>query len=295
MSNIKRKKSQLINEDTISENSISLTKQQRFNFDNNQYEDDYQKDNIKKRALFKSKYFDLKRKIVKLEKEKRKYKRYYHFTVFFSTFLMLITLFFIYIHIAYEPKYIEKKKIIQDENIVFLGDSLTYRYDLDKYYKGYKVVNSGVNGDKTIDILNNMKNRVYQYNPSKVILLIGANDIDYADDSIIDSTFYNIRKIANSIKKNRKYTDIYIQSIYPVNKILPNSPAEHKDNSSIEQLNLKIKKLCKDQGYIYINIYDKLRDKDNQLKYSYTIDGLHLNEDGYNYITKEIKKYVFNK
>ena len=52
-------------------------------------------------------------------------------------------------------------------NYLFLGDSITDFYDLDEYYKDLPVVNSGVSGNTTADILNDMKNRVYNYNPSK--------------------------------------------------------------------------------------------------------------------------------
>ena len=41
-------------------------------------------------------------------------------------------------------------------NYLFLGDSITNYYDLDKYYEGYKVVNSGVCGDQTDDILDDL-------------------------------------------------------------------------------------------------------------------------------------------
>ena len=69
-------------------------------------------------------------------------------------------------------------KDILNPNYVFLGDSITALYDLNKYYDGLPVVNSGISGETTDDIVKNLQDRVYKYNPSKVIILIGINDIE---------------------------------------------------------------------------------------------------------------------
>ena len=42
---------------------------------------------------------------------------------------------------------------LHSQNYVFLGDSITAGYDLDKFYKDYPVVNSGVGGYTTKDML----------------------------------------------------------------------------------------------------------------------------------------------
>ena len=69
-------------------------------------------------------------------------------------------------------------------NYLFLGDSITDYYDLDKYYEGYKVVNSGISGNQTSDILDDLKKRAYVYNPSTIFLLIGTgNIISYISNS----------------------------------------------------------------------------------------------------------------
>ena len=48
-------------------------------------------------------------------------------------------------------------KQIKDNNYLFLGDSITDFYDLEKYYPGLPVVNSGINGNSVYDILDNIK------------------------------------------------------------------------------------------------------------------------------------------
>ena len=65
-------------------------------------------------------------------------------------------------------KTVVKKEKYVPENIVFLGDSITEYYDLDKFFPNNKIVNSGVGGNLSHNILDDMYNRVYKYNPSKV-------------------------------------------------------------------------------------------------------------------------------
>ena len=42
----------------------------------------------------------------------------------------------------------------------------------------------------------------------------------------------------------------------------------------------------------YLDIYDILSDEDDQLVLDYTKEGLHISDEGYKVITKELKKYI---
>lgn len=175
-------------------------------------------------------------------------------------------------------------------NYLFLGDSITDYYDLDKYYEGLPVVNSGISGNTTEDILNDMKARVYNYNPSKVFLLIGTNDLIH--DISVDDIVSNIEKIISEINTNEPQTEIYVESIYPVNDNINEDMVSNRNNKDIMKINNKIKKYCEYNSCTYINMYDKLLDDDKNFNEKYTDDGLHPNSKGYEVITKELKKYL---
>lgn len=175
-------------------------------------------------------------------------------------------------------------------NYLFLGDSITEYYDLDKYFPNLPVVNSGIISNTTEDILNDMKNRVYNYNPSKVFILIGTNDL--RDDRSVDEIVNNIKKIIEEIKENRKETEIYLESIYPVNEKVNKKGVEGRKNADIKEINNQLEKYAKKENITYINIYNKLVDDEGLLNEDYTTDGLHINEDGYKIITKELEKYL---
>ena len=181
-------------------------------------------------------------------------------------------------------------KDILNPNYVFLGDSITDFYDLSKYYEGLPIVNSGINGNSTKDILENMQDRVYRYNPSKVIILIGVNDVVY--DISMDETISNIDKIIKGIKNNLPNCEIYVESIYPVNHDIRRNNAGNRENSDIKEINEKLEDYCEDNDITYIDMYDLLKDDDDNLKEEYTKDGLHLSDKGYEVVTKEIKQII---
>jgi len=115
----------------------------------------------------------------------------------------------------------EKFNLEKNENIVLFGDSITQFYPVNDIYDNYQIIGSGVSGYTTTDLLDRMVKMLYQYNPTKVFLLIGTNDImlDTSEEKLED-TVDNIKKISEDIKKYRPNAKLYIESIYPVNKIL---------------------------------------------------------------------------
>ena len=209
--------------------------------------------------------------------------------------LMLMLLFSFIFKPKSKPTVVKKE--IMNPNIVMLGDSITNYYDLDKYYGNDKLmVNSGINGNKANDILNDMKNRVYVYNPSKVFLLIGINNFLH-EDITPEEMVNQIDKIVTEINDKLPNTKIYIESIYPINdtwrtKCNPNVNATEEVNSKVGKTNILLYDYCEENGYKYIDVYSSLVDDNYSLNSDYSEDGLHLNDNGYQVVTKILKKYM---
>ncbi len=187
-----------------------------------------------------------------------------------------------------------KEVKVADDNYVFLGDSITDFYDLGKYYSGLPVINSGINGNNTKDVLDSLNDRVYRYNPSKVFILLGTND--YVSLRRNESIKDNITKIIEEIHKNRPLTKVYIESITPVTVVeddcIHYDFIRARDNKEIEDANEILKKVCKDNNATFIDTYSLFYDDNEGLKLEYTRDGLHLNDNGYRVLTDEIMKYI---
>lgn len=183
--------------------------------------------------------------------------------------------------------------INQNENIVFVGDSIFDWFPTNKIFSDFPIVNSGICGNKTTDILADMENRIYRYNPTKVFIQIGTNDIEYEDsDELNEQVYKNIVKIAEGVKKNRSQSKIYIISIYPVNNNLPGAHDRHI--SEIKAINAMLKEYCATtEGVEYIDAFSQLTDKNEMLDRDYTEDGLHPNGLGYAKLTEILMKYIY--
>ena len=200
------------------------------------------------------------------------------------------------VHVDSKKPTIVKKEIL-NPNVVMLGDSITDFYDLDKFYGSEMlIVNSGINGNKTEDIINNIRNRVFAYNPSKIFLLIGVNDILY-DEATPDKVMEQIDEIVMEINNKLPNTKIYIESIYPVNNEWKDNhdnrvKDEKEINSTIIMTNDRIEEYCEANDLKFIDLYPDLLDDNGVLNHDYTDDGLHPNENGYKVITEILKKYM---
>ena len=185
-----------------------------------------------------------------------------------------------------------KKELLKYENIVFFGDSITEGYNLQKFYEEMPVINSGTSGLTTNDLLEIMKEDVYVFNPTKVVLLIGINDMNKTDDDL--SIVENIKTITSSINEKRPKAKIYIESIYPVDRDRYSILVDNNvDNDRIRKVNKMIEELCKEKGYVFINMFDELNDPNlDKLIYEYSKDGLHLNDEGYVIVTKKLKSVL---
>jgi lysophospholipase L1-like esterase len=183
---------------------------------------------------------------------------------------------------------------VLEENIVFFGDSITYRYDIKESFPNHYIVNKGVNGHTTQNLLDRIDTDVIEYNPSKVFLLIGVNDLSGNIDK--ETVVENIKKIIETIEEKRPKAKIYVESILPINRKRLTEEEYPIDevltNDLIKETNKLIKELCKEKDLTYINLYDKLLDDDGNLKEEYTVEGQHLTSEGYEVITNILKEYV---
>lgn len=209
--------------------------------------------------------------------------------------IMIILMFFNNLHLKKIIKVLdskmETKEVVKKDKIIFLGDSITHRYDLKKYYDNKNIINQGVEGDTTEDIINRLQTSIYDYNVRKVILLIGTNDIGIGKDPI-----ENIKLIINKIKSYDNSIEIIVESIYPINNTknskIKKDVVGTRNNEKIKETNKKIKEICKEKNITYVNVYDELTDKNGNLKLEYTVEGLHISDEGYKKITNVLSKYV---
>ena len=185
-----------------------------------------------------------------------------------------------------EVKKEEKKEVVLPDNYLFVGDFYTKNMDLEDFMYPYVKVSDLEY--TTNDLLSNIEDDIYIYNPSTIFIQIGYNDLasGVEDETIIS----NLEEIIEGIKSNRPYAKIYIESLYPISKV-DKEEETNITNKDIKSLNKKIKKIAKSLEINYIDMYSELLE-DNELKDDYTDDGINLNENGYKRVFKVINRIV---
>ena len=235
--------------------------------------------------------------------KKRKKQRFQEIKKYSLLVICLIQTISIFLLVSYiisinngTEKKIENAKTYKYDNFVFLGDSITDWYPFEEFYSpDVPIINSGFAGYTSEDLLKNMDETVYKYNPTKVFIQVGTNDLN-RDNHDIDKVYKNIVKIIKNIKSNRPSTKVYLESIYPINtsndERIDKVCVGIRENVEIVELNKKLKDFCDKNDVVYINLYDKLSDAGGDLRLDYTKEGLHLSDKGYLAVSNELKKYI---
>lgn len=192
-----------------------------------------------------------------------------------------------------EQKYDEMNKAALKGQTVFFGDSLTEFYDINFYFPSFTCYNRGISGDTTDGMLSRLKNNVLSIQPSRIVFLGGANDLNH--DKTPEEIVSNIKAILTEIRTALPDCEVYVESLYPVNPythpIYLNSVANRK-NSDILRINQALIPICEETGCTYINVHDFLIDEDGDLRAELTMDGLHVNADGYAIVTDILSEYL---
>ena len=180
-------------------------------------------------------------------------------------------------------------KIDMDNNYLFIGTFNTERLNFEDDYHYIKISDDKFETD---NILEDMVGQVYQYNPTYVFIELGINELDIeSNKEFVD----NLGKIIDGIKDNRPYAEIYVESIYPINKEVENYDnsiiKDFINNELIYTVNKDIKKMVEEKEVKYLDLYSLLIEDGNLIK-DYTDNGVYLNERGNKVVYDEVNKIV---
>ncbi len=163
------------------------------------------------------------------------------------------------------------------KDYVFLGNSITAGTDWAKLLSLPQAKNRGISGDITFGVLERLQD-IIDGKPKKIFILIGINDISRnIPDSVI---LGNYKKMVDRIRKGSKKTQIYFNTLLPVNASFEKFKNHYGKDEHILYLNSEIKKLVA-KNVTVIDLYSQFLDKDNHLRAELTKDGLHLIPEGY--------------
>ncbi|UCD59785.1 MAG: G-D-S-L family lipolytic protein [Flavobacteriaceae bacterium] len=171
------------------------------------------------------------------------------------------------------------------ETIVFTGSSSIRLWkDLQETYPKYQIVNSGFGGSEASDLLTYTQELILQYNPKKVFIYEGDNDINAnKKPKDIISVF---KEIILKIKNSNPETWIVIISAKP-------SLTRWHLKGKYKSLNRRFNRLCKKEQYVnYANIWNIMLDRKKLRQDIFIEDGLHMNAKGYELWDQIISNYI---
>jgi lysophospholipase L1-like esterase len=184
----------------------------------------------------------------------------------------------------FSPKYLHRKSFFEvhgvKSDIVMIGDSITEGAEWDEIFKNSSIVNRGIGGDTAKGILNRIDS-IISTGAKKSFIMVGINDLNKGVS--VDDVYSSYKFIIAELK--RANITPYIQSTIYAGEKLSNL------NSSISSLNVKLEKLAKKEGLIYIDLNEELS-PDGLLKNRFTKDDVHLNGQGYWVWKKLIGQYI---
>ena len=152
---------------------------------------------------------------------------------------------------------------------VMFGDSLTARGNWQDMFPGALIGNRGIGSDDTKGMLERVDDIIATH-AKHVLIMAGTNDISrHIPPQIVAG---NILLISKKLKAHG--VEPIIQSTIFANKY------RYKKNIEILTINKILEKESQSKGYKFVNLNRELS-PGNILLDKYTIDGVHLNVDGY--------------
>jgi lysophospholipase L1-like esterase len=165
-----------------------------------------------------------------------------------------------------------------ENRVVFMGDSITQGWDLDKSFPDKHYINRGISGQTTPQMVLRFFQDVINLKPKVVVILAGTNDIaENTGPMTLEQTEDNLAAMSEMAAAN--HIRVVLCSItpafdYPWHKGL--EPA-----AKIDRINAWIKSYAAENGDIYVDYHSAMKDSQDGLPPNLSKDGVHPNAAGY--------------
>ncbi|MGC9366998.1 MAG: GDSL-type esterase/lipase family protein [bacterium] len=180
-------------------------------------------------------------------------------------------------------QFTEQNCSIPPGGIVFIGNSITQGFLLQKYFPGTRVYNRGIVADKIGmgddgGVLKRLDVSCFQLKPSRIFLMIGINDVADGRRSV-SRIASGYQLLIDTILDSLPWVELYVHSILPTRDNYSNL------NPRIDSLNELLQQIIDDRSmeyYVrYIDLHMLFKDQYGNLHEEFTWDGIHLTERGY--------------
>ena len=172
-------------------------------------------------------------------------------------------------------------------DVYFLGDSITRRWGAIDYpellanwktnFFGWNAANFGWGADRIENILWRVENgELDGVNPKVIVVLAGINNVGTVPggDAKVENITRGLRALVNVCQRKATNAVIVLTALFPRNDNMAVIP-------TINRINENLAKLADGKKIRYLNVNDKLADKDGKLFDGMSKDKLHPSLKGY--------------
>jgi lysophospholipase L1-like esterase len=165
-----------------------------------------------------------------------------------------------------------------ENRVVFMGDSITQAWHLDKSFPGKPYINRGISGQTTPQMVLRFHQDVVRLQPKVVIILAGINDIaGNTGPMTLEETEDNLAAMAEVAVAN--HIKIVLCSVLPAFDF-PWHPGM-TPAPKVVALNEWIKAYAQQKHLVYVDYYSAMKDDRGGLPSTLSKDGVHPLPAGY--------------
>src|SRR2546421_3983924 len=169
--------------------------------------------------------------------------------------------------------------------IVFVGSSTIRFWKVNEAFPGLPVLNRGFGGSETAHAVYYFDRVVAHYQPSIVVFYSGDNDLNAgrSPDQVVADT----RDFLNLLRQRSPNSKLIFIAIKP-------SIARWKLIDRMRETNQRTQKLVEAYpGGVFVNIESRILGDDGKPRPDlFRVDGLHLNENGYEILNEAVRPYL---
>jgi lysophospholipase L1-like esterase len=181
-----------------------------------------------------------------------------------------------------QPACAQLRPELAPPDVMMLGDSITEAGPWQALFPKVRIMNRGVSGYTTYDLLREIKATV-ALRPAKVFLMIGINDL--LRRATIEQTFKQYTLIVDELQKNK--ITVVMQATLECSRPQCGSAVE-----SVRSLNQKLQAFAVARNIQWLDLNPGLANDTQGLLPKYTWDGLHLSKPAYLYWAERLKSFV---
>jgi len=168
------------------------------------------------------------------------------------------------------------------KSAVFVGDSITEGFPLEKHFAGKPVLNRGIVADRIGNVgergvLRRLDESVFDCRPAVVFILIGVNDLA-ASPRPPELYVEGFATLVDRIRERLPKVKVVVQTCLPVGR----KYGRHATlNPRIVAYNEGLRALAKARGLTLVDLHKLYRDAEGFLPDDLSNDGLHLKREGF--------------